>query len=248
MSSSRTVDFLTEAALIVVSILVAFAVDASWEKRGDALRVQALIDGLHNDFVAVQQELDDALVEHEALERASARWVMLGRSAPPTPALTATADTLLTDLLWQGTFDAPLGTLEALLNAGDLDLIDDPALVRALTSWSAVVNDLTDREARIAQHAADRLIPYLTERVPIADLLWSEVDPRGYERTPWDRRHTEGYTLLGDPVFEGYASTAWFLAKDAIQASVRVRKEATEICRLLTPLAREHPSGASCIR
>ena len=47
------------------------------------------------------------------------------------PSLAATVDTLLTEALYVATFDPPTGTLEALLNSGELELLGRTAVTHA---------------------------------------------------------------------------------------------------------------------
>jgi hypothetical protein len=61
-------------------------------------------------------------------------------------------DSLLSALWGSPTFDPPTGTLQALINSGDIDVLADPELVGALTAWPAFVEDLKENEDLAADH------------------------------------------------------------------------------------------------
>ena len=62
---------LAEGCVIVVSILVAFAVDAWWESRQEQEAAQWLMERLHSDFLEIRADLDTAMADHRiALEAA----------------------------------------------------------------------------------------------------------------------------------------------------------------------------------
>ena len=59
--------FLVEGVVIVLSILLAFGIDASWDEFQESRKRSALIAGLTSDFEASREELAAAMVEGDAL-------------------------------------------------------------------------------------------------------------------------------------------------------------------------------------
>ena len=161
------------------------------------------------------------LRNHGARLTATERLMQLSRIGADSPELATTVDSLLSDALWGGTFDAPTGTLDALLSAGELDLLQRTELTADLTAWATKVNDLNETETKIEIHARDQLLPYLRGRIRTADLNWSSIGV--YDPLPWELRHTEGYRLLVEPEFEGLISDLWYYSFDAVRKTADVR-------------------------
>ena len=64
---SRVTFLVAEALLIVLSILLAFAIDAAWEERQEAERRIELLQALRADLVATAADLDTVIAQGQAL-------------------------------------------------------------------------------------------------------------------------------------------------------------------------------------
>lgn len=83
------------------------------------------------------------------------RW---GQSNDPLAACRAEADPYAF-LLAHPSIDPPQGALQAILGSGRTNLVDDRALLRELTRFAAVVNDLEREEVRANAHLANEVYP-----------------------------------------------------------------------------------------
>lgn len=214
---------LIEAGVIVGSILLAFAIDAGWDARGEASRRRAVIDGLVSDFAAVRADLDRVAGFHAENRAAAAGLMELGSRGPVPDATAHLADSLFAAAVLGGSFDAPLGTLQSLINAGDLDLIGDPELAAMLTSFPGLVSDL-DREQAWMRELMLEMYRYLASIGVGAEMGLS--DP--YWDLSWEIpggsihgiAHTPGFRTWIGGLWQVYGNTTEDLR--AIDASLTV--------------------------
>jgi hypothetical protein len=229
---------LVEGAVIVASILLAFGIQAWWDERGEAQRREGLISGLVADFTEAEAKLDVAMDTHGLVLNVTARWLRLARSTSPTPDVAAVADSLISQMLFTGGFEPPRGSVEALLNAGDISVLDNAELGERLTAWPAQVAAFAEREQNAVNVYHTWVIPYLmSAEIPIADLTWY---PSGLELNlgpefdfPVEPRHTQGYTLLSDVGWESAVSMLWWAHHDVREQERSLREDLKEIRRLL---------------
>lgn len=136
---------LLEGAVIVASILLAFGIDAAWDNRQDSIRRSATVAGLRADFDATRVELERVVKFRNASISAAVALLDLTASGPIPASAGGHADSLFSEAMLGGSFDAPLGTLESLINSGELALFEDPQLTSLLIQFPSLVADL-DRE------------------------------------------------------------------------------------------------------
>jgi hypothetical protein len=133
----------------------------------------------------------------------------------------ATVDTLLSKSYFGTRYEPATGTLDAPINAGDLDLLGDPSLASALTSWLAVVDRLRYRQVAVTDLTLQGLDPYLRTRVRTGDLIWTDFE-HPYS-PPWDVEHTDAYLLLSELELQGILSSLCFLSVQTIDLSRQVQ-------------------------
>jgi hypothetical protein len=189
-----------EGVVIVVSILLAFGIEAWWDGVQEAERRQALLRGLASDFEAAATDLDRVAHMHRRVLDSAERLLLLTNAGEASPSLRATVDSLLTEVIFKATYDPPMGTLDALIGSGELEVLGDADLVGQLTRWPALVEDLTEDEDAGVDHYWSDLGPYLRSRVRVAELVWSDLMEDWM--LPWEHGYTDSYELLTDLDFE----------------------------------------------
>ena len=200
-----------ESLAIVVSILLAFGIQAWWEGVGEGRTRDALLEGLRSDFDLAAAQLDTVMAVVDMGMAASERWLVLSRSVEVSPELVAVADTLLTEMLYNSPYQPPLGTVDAVFSNGGMSVLDDPSLTRDLRAWAALLANYRQRESAMFKLHQEQLMPYLFEAVAVADLTWTERMAPGYPLGP---RHTDGYLLLSDRRFQSMVSDVWYARAD----------------------------------
>lgn len=144
-----------EGIAIVVSILLAFAIDAWWDYRQLRAEEQQVLVALRQDFLANRAEARDVITVHERGGRLIA--AAHARSRAGTAALEPdSATATLLALAAPRTFDAVRGTLDALIGSGRLDLIRDAELRHGLTVFLNLAGD-SEEDARYMAEGSRRV-------------------------------------------------------------------------------------------
>jgi len=155
-----------EGAAIVVSILLAFAIDAWWEERAIRIEEQQVLQGLRSEFHSIRDVLSGHLSEHlqgvQALENfLNAAGESGGEEAGPI------VDAALLVLLTPMTSDLGSGTLDALLSSGRIEILANRMLRAKLAAWEGVISEVWDDQALNAKAIFEIHIPYfVTENIP----------------------------------------------------------------------------------
>ncbi len=155
-----------EAAAIVASILLAFAIDAWWEERGLRIEEQQVLQGLRSEFHSIRDVLSGHMSEH--LQHLQTLEDFLdaagnGNVDEAGPIVDAALLVLLTPM----TSDLGSGTLAALLNSGRIEILTDRTLRAKLASWEGVIGEVWDDQALNAKSVFEIHIPYfLAENIP----------------------------------------------------------------------------------
>lgn len=191
--------------MIVGSILLALALDASWDALQEAERRADLLDGLSSDFAVVAAQLNETLLTHQSALQAAERVLGLAHSGEVSASDAPVVDSLLSRIWEPSTIDPPMGTLQALVSSGELGVLENPDLRRELTAWPAIFSDFQHTEDLALAHVLQVYAPFLRRHgINTNDLSW------GLGSLPWEPAETEAYRLLSDPEFQGILGDSWF--------------------------------------
>jgi hypothetical protein len=162
-----------EAAAIVASILLAFAIDAWWDERANRQDEQ---DAIRRLIVEYEQNLEELRREKEAhvvvLEAISKLLPMFSPNPTDLP------DPVELGKLLIATLDNPkvdprLGATESLIAAGQLNLIRDQELQAMLTQWRAVAQKVMDWQIIERSHGEDVILPLSYDYIAWPDVMAS---------------------------------------------------------------------------
>jgi hypothetical protein len=151
-----------EAAAIVASILLAFAIDAWWEERSDRIRLAGAIDNIVAEVRDAREEIENA-VERNTFRIDRIRHFL---SLQADELLTLPEDSLLS---FRGVTDTPSPfdtsgyALQGLLASGSLEIIADEELRNALIAWAQFPNEIERDWAQSVQLAMalfDRMVKH----------------------------------------------------------------------------------------
>ena len=193
-----------EAAAIVVSILLAFAIDAWWDDRRERIEEREVLIGLKSEFSRYRDDLAISIeIQTNVLLSTSDLVVATRRGFWESEV--HSFDTALVSLSDPKSHDFGGGVLDALISSGRLEIISDNDLRVKLATWSEVFNEIRDDENRNMAFISDQVYPYM--------LRWHIPHSRGIEIccswTKWPLS-TRSVTddpdalsrLLTDPEFE----------------------------------------------
>ena len=159
-----------EGAAIVLSILLAFAIDAWWEDRGARKSEQWLLQRLKADFTEIQAALQ--LIEKEHRDTSAACITLLGfPNGEPLPTSPEVDRMVALVFLTSRTFNPGSGAVAAFLNSESAKLMENQPLANLLLAWPGVVEELQEEDAYLQEGIANRWIPFLKSRVNLGPYL-----------------------------------------------------------------------------
>jgi hypothetical protein len=150
---------LTEGAVIVVSILLAFAVDAAWDRHLQRQQFEEDLEQVREQLVVDLDGLNGAIEDSEsALERLD---MFMGLSPSALAALEPDSiEYALNGLRLRGIYDQSGLSVEAFVRDGRVSLVDDPLARVLIRIWSSLEEELSEDFAAVV--ATDPLIQQVT--------------------------------------------------------------------------------------
>ena len=205
---------LRESVVIILSILAAFSIDAWWDARGERVQARAFLEALSVDFEAAEAELDRVRGLHELVAAASDQLMTWADGGDPVSACRESADPY-TALLARPTFDPPMGTVQTILSSGRADLVPDRTLLRELTNWSALVEDLKIEEQQAIRHLEAEVFPTLRDALDLKYAVRS-----GPYIWPGAERRDIPCDLVASIAFQSVMYRNWELHQGALREEI----------------------------
>ena len=153
-----------EGTAIVVSILLAFSIDAWWEQRGEQAAAKSLIDGLHADFAVSHAHLQEWSGGARIIHDDTFTMLNLIRSAEPGATVQVPFDVIV-GVIGAATYDPTVATFETALASGQLDLVDSLELRNLLAVWQQQLVDTAEDEALVRNIVVNHLVPELSAQI-----------------------------------------------------------------------------------
>lgn len=145
---------IAELAVIVAGVLIALAANSWWERRQESRRAEEYLQQLLSDFRQTQRQIQNTIAgDTRKFESASG---VIDRAShgrfPPADSLELPTG--------YDFFSPPTGTLTALVQGGDLRLLESDTLRFELVAYSALIDDI-----EIVLRHTETMIWNSTERV-----------------------------------------------------------------------------------
>lgn len=159
-----------EGVVIVVSILLAFGIDAWWDERQERAEEREALAQLESDFRANAIQLDTIRFYHQrALDAGYEILARAGLGGEPRGGPSAAELVLQVGSAWN--YDPVLGGINSLIQSGKLGILQNDSLRIAIAGWPDVVRDLNGDENQQQEYSFDRLRPHLMDRGVLFDAL-----------------------------------------------------------------------------
>jgi len=159
-----------EAFVVIVSILVAFSLDAWWSERQSAREVREDLKVVGDELARNAELIESQIDQMQRIVAASGTVGGLLVASSGDQSIEA-ADTLI---YWvvsvNPTLDVSLGGLDALLASGRLQAIGDAELRIRLAGLRDRIGDAVEEQLVARDVALSRLAPHLGERFDYAQL------------------------------------------------------------------------------
>jgi hypothetical protein len=152
-----------EAAAIVASILLAFAIDAWWQERGEHDREREILIALLDDFEKSKSSIEEGRNFHIAVQRSNKRLLELAVSGDVMLS-SIEINRLISDLTWwdsQPRFFT--GALNSLIYGGELSVIKDDRLRQELADWPSEIQRTESLRSQDYDFFLNVILPYLRQ-------------------------------------------------------------------------------------
>ena len=198
-----------EGLAIIASILIAFDIDASWERRGQGQDEQAILAGLSDEFLAIGDTLE-AWTERTRVKRDALALGLQVLESGPEEWTVQQLDSVLFALLNVADWDPRGGALQAVIASGRLELVSNPDLRRELAGWGGMVDDLIDNQHLMQSFVLGEVVPRLSEAGIRLGRGWA----LGHSRWPASLEDSVGAMtnyrrLFASPHLEGFLATKY---------------------------------------
>ena len=161
---------LIEGAVIVVSILLAFSIDAWWNNRIEQQREREQLVSMRAEFQASLSGLDEVLASVQGHAEDVESLIALLKAAGDEPVLVP-GPLLGSAITWR-TSDVSISTLDALMASGELNLLRNAELRANLAGLPAFLLDVTEDEI-IAQTFAETAMSVFLAREGLAEIAYA---------------------------------------------------------------------------
>jgi hypothetical protein len=177
-----------EGAAIVLSILLAFAIDAWWGTRVDReVELQALA-AVRTDLLESVSELDRARRVHEARLAALETLLLVPQAGDLAR---DSVGALLSTSTIPTTADPQVAALSTLMSSGQMSVVSDAGLRTELAGWLAALEDHESTQVLLRDGLMERFYPWLRSRALVSSGRFGSV------------RHQPDYSdLFGDWRFD----------------------------------------------
>jgi hypothetical protein len=175
-----------EGFVIVISILLAFGLQAWWEDRQERDEARAYLESLEADFQQTRLRALEHLGANEAT-LTSARWLLEALGKPPGAVEGDSLSILLESSLWIWTFEPVLGTYQDMVNSGDLRLLESQDLRIALSEFEERVEHVDRLDQTLWEHWLRFDLPFLKDHYVLSELYEgyaSSAELRGVDVPP----------------------------------------------------------------
>lgn len=178
-----------EAAAIVVSILLAFAIDRWWEHRQYREDERAILTSLLQGFEVIQNIHEGQMRHYVALRNSALHLVDTGRGVR-NDATDDDIDRMLEDLWWAFTPSIwTVGDLDSMIASGEITLISNGELRLELGRWPIKLRGLRDFVGRDLEFHRDQFMPYYLANTSLPQLAMAADFAPGNPELPYNWGH-----------------------------------------------------------
>ncbi len=158
-----------EIVLVVIGILIALSINTWNENRKDEIKEQVILISLKVNLLENLKLLN--LANQATINAYYASLNLHELTTPNGNTINSSKiDSLISVTFDYFTFDPNSGTINEIINSGQLNIIKNEELKNQISNWSGIVED-TQRDGDIAnKHAFDNMVMYLSENGSISNL------------------------------------------------------------------------------
>lgn len=222
---------------VVVSILIAFGIDAWWQERSERTALVEYLVHFENEVIA-NDELIDTHLSQISGDLVALHKVFAALTDPDQQTLTESFKRDLGDALW---IRAPTVSMDAyyeLTNSGNLRFVSNAQLKKVLNEYRNRANILDASYQFMTTSYLDHILPTIGHHIALSSLGWTEYDqhlgPNGENTgvTPAAPFSTDAAGLRSQAVWNALFN--WKTAKiDESQTLATMKEDGLELRDLL---------------
>ena len=160
MPSAQNISWLrlsTEAAAIILSILVAFMIDAWWDDVQQRKHLETVLASLEAGFTEnitlIDQNIDYVTTDRNRVQRFIDMTPDEAAKIPPEETFS------ILEAIWRpGTNENNSSLLISILDAENINLLGDNALQEAIARWRTQIDELDERAGQLAINEGEALL------------------------------------------------------------------------------------------
>lgn len=178
MKDFRTIDWkrtTAEATAIVVSILIAFSIDAWWQERSEKIELVEYLIHFENEVIA-NDDLIDTHLELVSGDLIVLHKVLLALSDPDLEALPESFNHDLGNALWFRASQVSMDAHNELTNSGNLRFVNNARLKENINEYRNRAKFLDASFHYTTTSYLDHILPTLGPHIALSSLGWSEYD------------------------------------------------------------------------
>lgn len=152
-----------EGLVIVISILLAFGIEAWWQEHGDRSAERQALMGLQSEFTEIRRRLlEDNLYQSEfaAIKELHDR----AQALPLNDGTLMVADRTLARAIGAVTFEGETPILSGLISSGALEVVRDQQVRADIMEWQHWLTQLDELEQEAKTYTNTQLRPALVSR------------------------------------------------------------------------------------
>jgi hypothetical protein len=164
-----------EGAVVVASILLAFAIDALWTERLERKVEREELSRLYAEF---ERNRDRILSFGNYQQRSTAASLRLDELMEQAYAggseAIALPDTELAELVQAPTYEAEVPVFDGLIRSGRIEIVKNRRIIDALAEWERLIRNASEHELRARRFVDDQLLPALIVRADLRHVLLNQ--------------------------------------------------------------------------
>lgn len=221
---------LAESVAIVLSILLAFGIDAWADGRQARERERLILAGLEADFRGSRDEIESVTRNFRRVDSAARELLGLTGPTPRSEVSGRRLDSLVAALIVSDNYEPANATLASLLSSDGLGALTNPELRVALSRWSQQLEAVHNREEFVIHHVRFQLMPFLHQHAPVRTLDALSAPAVGGEPSEFPLDSQE---LLSSLEFENLVNERMFTSSRLLTELEELRAETERVLEML---------------
>jgi len=221
-----------ESLAIILSILLAFAIDAGWDEFKERNQENAFLVSLLSDYKETRSRIDESTDAHMKFINSGRQLLSFHGGDSPNIEPQAIEKMLAAVFYEFNTMYLPSGSRDALFAAGDIEIISNEKLRSMLAAWPTIVADQSEDDSIIVYDVMNNMAPYLNRKVRTRNVIRFTDSNTAAEFIP--PIGPVNYDVLwSDPLFDNLVSFRILNETYAIMENSKLSKATDEIIQVI---------------